>query len=387
MNGSLTASGMTIRPAALDTTFGDGSARISFDGGRIRLEELRFSSGRGRVRASGDLSLDSGKPSDLNFQVNARNLALQREEFFQVVISQANATVRSTAEGITTSGEVQLGRSELTRNLEPQSFSRAARQLSQPPGEGTAVSAVALNVRVRGGDQLWINNNVARLRLGADLEIGGTVGAPSVRGRVRSEEGYVVFLDRRFDVTSASVTFNNNVDAAVRLNAVSVVPVTGTPAESYSVFMAVTGSVASPVVRLSSNPSLNPSDIYSLLVLGRPGSELGGGAGGAVASRAGEIATERLSAIVSRNLTGFLGLQELSVQGNAFDVGDQWNPRVRATTRIFDWLTITYETDARSLEQNDVEVDVRLNRNLSLEGRVDDQGNTSVNLKVGITLP
>jgi hypothetical protein len=387
MNGSVVARGIVVRHSSLDTTFSDGRVRVTVDNNRVRVEEAWFAAGRGSVRASGEVTIAREGFGDMDFGLRAGNVVFARKNFFELGVESARARLERVQGRISLSGEAQLGRSELVQDFDPTALSMMSRQMSQNRDEGDPASDIAVNLRVRGGDRLWVNTNIARLRLGADLDVGGTVGQPLIRGRVRTEEGHVVFLDRRFEVSSGSLTFSDSTNAAVRLNARSDVTATGGSGESYAILLAVSGTVENPIVRLSSNPALSEGDIYSLLLLGTPGSGIAGGAGGAVANRAGELATERLSSYVSRNLNGVLGLEELSVQGNAFDVGRAWNPRVRATTRIFEWLRITYETDARSFEQDDVEVDVRLSRNLSLEGRMDEDGNTSMNLQLGVVLP
>ncbi len=116
-----------------------------------------------------------------------------------------------------------------------------------------------LNIRILGPESLWVDNNLAKLHLGADLTITGSVASPLWQGRVKINEGEIYYLSKElykpfivdyggmvFDKFSAG--FNPRIDMEAR----QVVDIYWEPnqksADTATVFLSIHG----PLKQISS---------------------------------------------------------------------------------------------------------------------------------------
>jgi autotransporter translocation and assembly factor TamB len=249
-----------------------------------------------------------------------------------------------------------------------------------------------LDIRVRETDQLWVDNNLARLRLHTDMRIIGSPVKPNFSGRVNVEEGYVLYLDRKFEIKTGNIMFldPNRLNPELELRAESsVTSYQATEASKYLITFSVTGTMEEPVINLTSQPPLDKPDIVSLLTVGATRSELlgkegNGQAGGAkdvLKSRAGSLASQQISGYLGRKAGDFLGLDQVTVEGNLFQPEGLSQARVLASKRISERVAVTYSTTVGHLNDQSFRLDYKLSKRFSLEGQTDQRGRSSANLK------
>jgi len=114
-----------------------------------------------------------------------------------------------------------------------------------------------------------VRNRIADLRAGGVLNVEGTTARPVIFGSVESRDGHIVFRDRDWSVTSATVRFADprRLDPTLDVSA-------GTRIGDYDVTMQVTGPVSNIAVRFSSTPRLSQNDLLSLVAFGVTGADL-----------------------------------------------------------------------------------------------------------------
>ena len=76
-----------------------------------------------------------------------------------------------------------------------------------------------------------------------------------------------------------------------------------------------------------------------------------------------------------------LGLEDISVEGNLFDIGESSGPQLIASEQISDRVGITYTTAVGHLNEQSVRLDYRLNKYFSVEGQTDQRGRSGLDLK------
>ena len=76
-----------------------------------------------------------------------------------------------------------------------------------------------------------------------------------------------------------------------------------------------------------------------------------------------------------------LGLEEISVEGNLFNIGKTTGPQLVATEQVTDRMGITYTTAVGHLNEQSIRLDYRLNKYFSLEGQTDQRGRSGLDLK------
>ncbi len=277
-------------------------------------------------------------------------------------------------------------------NLEPTAILPWTRQVEQtPPDFPEFIQQTRLSVRVRNADNIWVDNNLAHIKLHAEMEAIGSVERPNVSGQLSITDGYLLYLDRKFTVQTGVFYFNdpNKINPDLNLTATtSVTAYQALQATTYNITFGVQGTMEQPQVTLTSVPALERADIISLLTLGATRQQLAGGNGGSTGQilqeRAEVLASQQISGYVGQRVGNLLGLDQVSVQGNIFNRSDTTGPELIAAKQISDNLRVTYKTTVGHLNDQAVQVNYDIWRHFSLEGQTNRRGDASLNLKYGI---
>jgi autotransporter translocation and assembly factor TamB len=252
-----------------------------------------------------------------------------------------------------------------------------------------------IDVRIRESDRIWIDNNLARIRLRADVGVIGTPLRPNFTGLVRVEEGYLLYLDRRFKVNEGTVYFTepNRFNPDIKLDARTQITIyRRTSAEPYTIYIQAEGYLDQLRYGLFSEPALDRPDIVALLTLGATRSELTkssesngrSGLSQVLKDRAAMLTSQRLSGYVSRKAGAVFGFDEFTIQGNLFQFDDSWGPQLVASKRLSQRVDLTYSTTVGHLNDQSVRLGYRLTPRWSLMGETDRQGRSGLDLKYGI---
>lgn len=393
VNGSLAFSDVAFREPASNLPLRQGKASVRFVRDTVLLDSLSIMLNGGRIAANGQLRYGAGGIAGLEMTVRGSKLKFEKKRQYSLVIKQAALTCVKAENFYDVDGDFDFDESRITADFQAKSllpFMQNAERPSQSPPP--VFRQIRLNIRMHGGDKLWVDNNLARMRINSELELIGTAARPNVAGRFSVEEGYVLYLDRKFKINKGVMDFidpnriNPIVDFQAETSVKSYQSANKTP---YAITLAVTGPLDKVSVDLVSDPALDRSDIVTLLTVGATREQLTGRnteTGGLVM---GDILKERAEMLSSRQISGFfsrkvgnmLGLEEISVEGNLFNIGKTSGPQLVASEKISDRVDITYTTTVGHVNEQSVRLDYRLNRFFSLEGQTDQKGRAGLDLK------
>ncbi len=244
-------------------------ARGRFGGSTLTIDNFAATAGKdGRVTGRAQFSFSAARGLGMEIDAQAERAALIARDDIAATVT-GPLKIRSDGVAGQISGEVVLDRS--------------AYRL----GRAAAVAAVPqLNVREINGfiDQIapvrrtqpWTlaikaiaRNRVAVTGLGiesewrADLDIGGTVVAPTVRGRANLVRGGYEFAGRRFDLSRGSIIFRGESPPDPILDIIATGDTQGLTAQ-----IRVAGTALKPDIAFSSTPSLPQDELLSRLLFG-----------------------------------------------------------------------------------------------------------------------
>jgi translocation and assembly module TamB len=202
-------------------------------------------------------------------------------------------------------------------------------------------------------------------------------GAFTLAGRVRTVEGHLVVMNRRFDITRARVVFSSTEPPAnPRLD------VTAVHESPYArVTVTVGGTPEQPVTALRSEPAMSEAEIATLLATGRPELKRGGGGLGeasGAASALGAIASAGLKKGIAAKLpVDVLSFQagEEGFEGSTLEAGSYVTDRVYVGYS----RTFTEEDDPRK-NTNEVRVEYQLAPQWTLESAYGDKATGGLDL-------
>ena len=394
INGRVMVDSLGFSPPLIDERVADGSLAIRFDGSTVTLDTLAVRIGGGTIGATGSLEYRGGAIAALDISSAVRGVKLDRENVYSVSIDSADLRYRKENGGYLLSGDVALNESRLEYSVPPQFIISYIRKERGRPVEPPAIlRQTRMEIRLRGGDQLRVDNNLANVRFHPELEFVGTLAEPNVTGRLTIEEGYILYLDRRFDVTQGVVDFvsRESLQPIIEFHALANIAGSQTfGGDAYAVTFEITGPIDEAEIQLTSEPQLSQSDILSLLTFGATGEQLAGGGGGdatvrsILTDRISKLGSEQLATYVSRELGDLLGIDKVSIQGDLFAFGNSWGPQLVASEQINERLEVTYTTNVGQLNQQGIRLDYKLSKFFSVEGHTNQTGKSGIDFKYSL---
>jgi autotransporter translocation and assembly factor TamB len=393
LDGRLEIRDLLVQPVFLNIPLDRGVIKLRFDKNRVMVDSLFVQMDAGFLFASGVLSHERGEFSDVNLQATMSNLRIDRPKELIALIESARFDYRRQNNYYLLDGDMTLGECRMLVNFRPQSILSFVRAVEKPSKElSPLLQQTRLDVRVRESEKIWIDNNLARLRLHTELGIIGSPVQPNVTGRVSVEEGYILYLDRKFNVKNGVVDFvdPDRLNPIIDFSAEATVKTyRATEMTPYTVTIAIAGPLDEVVVELKSEPPLDRSNILSLLTLGVTRDELVGkdteGKEGSLSSalleRAQSFSSQKISGYTAGKLGDLLGLDQMSVEGNLFRFDKSWGPQLLASKRISRRMTMAYITTVGHFNERSIRLDYELSRHFSLEGETDQRGRSGMNLK------
>lgn len=243
-------------PYAVD----DFISSMSYADSALTITSFSGKLGGGAITGSGRVGLADGSIASMDLRLEGRDMVLSP---FERMRAQADASLRiiKGPRRFVTEGEILFERLTFRREI------YEAFEFSSPGGaapEGPSFfDGMTLNVRLRGDDNVTIENSLGRFNARFDLTVTGILDEPVLLGDLDIISGDFYFQDRSFRVIHGRLSFTD--------------PVTTEPyldfrGEAYVKDFRVTLSMSGPASRLrpefTSSPPLPPEEILSLLALG-----------------------------------------------------------------------------------------------------------------------
>lgn len=393
VDGRLEARELTVQPSWLNAPFDRGVVKLDFNKNKLKIDSLFIRLGGGTIFVSGDLTHDKGELAHVDVQVNVTDVNINRPKELILSVKSAQLSYKDQNNYFLLDGDIILGESRMLVNFRPQSVLPFAQAVERPKPElPSFLRQTRMNIRLRESENIWVDNNLARLRLHTELSTAGSPVQPNLTGRVTVEEGYVLYLDRKFKIKQGVVDFidPDRLNPIIDLKAeTSVKTYRATEATPYLVMLSISGALDEVVVELTSDPPEDKSNILSLLTIGATREELTGkdaegrdaSVSGVLVERAQSLSSQKISGYASRKVGTFLGLEQLTIEGNLFRFDQSWGPQLLASKKISPRMELTYITTVGHSNENSFRLDYRLSKHFSLEGETDQQGRTGMNLK------
>ena len=367
-----------------------GAVFVAFDGNRALLDSLVVHLNEGMLVISGDLEYGGGEIGSLDLSAVGRNLAFNSPGKFNLRVDSVKATCRKEDFFYNLEGEVVLGDSRIVYNLKPQDFVAMLKKTDRSTGvQVPFLEKIQLNILVRGNKPFWVDNNLARFSADQQIKLIGTVAHPKIDGWVTLNEGYVLFLDRKFKVLRGIVHYTDTAKMDPHIDFTAETTIRSFQAlapTQYRITLAVNGRLTETGLTMSSEPLLDQADIMSLLIMGVTREQL---AGTTDEMSVNDIFRERLKAFTNQRINSYVagrvgnlfGLDSISIEGNLFNFGNSWGPELLASEKLSDRMEITYTANVGQMNEQSVRLDYRLTNKFSLQGQTDQRGRTGFDVK------
>jgi autotransporter translocation and assembly factor TamB len=394
VTGYIRIDGFSLFSSELSAIIESGLLDVKFDKTRIDIDSLSVDINGGSMALRGFLVQDAGTLTDINLNLKASDISYEKADIFKGELQFADLKYYRKEDQYFLDGDISFGESRLVAKFPLKSILPWARSVETVEYEfPDIVARTRLNVRFRENDDLWIDNNLANIRMKAELGIIGTPVRPNLSGPISIEEGYLIYLDRRFKVETGNLYFGDPLKFNPEITLLAKTQVTEyqrTVADKYAIYIKVEGNLEEPRPDIYSEPPLDKSDIVALLTLGTTRSRLAGdkedqgGIRNVLVERASRLTSDRVSGYISDKVGSMFGFDEFTVEGNLFQFDSSWGPRLVASRRISRRVELTYSTTVGHLNDQGVRLGYQLTPRISIQGETNQAGRSGIDLRYGL---
>lgn len=361
-NGSFGLKEYSYRISAL-------SGYLYMDNDRIVLQKLSGRLGGGDIDISGILYLKKFSLKRFYVEAGLRNITVSPSNEFSINFG-GNLLYKGTPDSQVVSGDLQINRARYKERVEWKSWLFRTKVAAKYKSEISGIEKAGLNIRITGKDNIFIDNNVARASVSADMVLRGFVYRPLLFGRIETTDGTVYFRNNEFRILHASVGFfdPNRINPVIEISS-------ETSVKGYRIKMSLDGQIDHFNMSLSSDPVLKEMDILSLLTVGQTGGELKGLEGGIGAGEATSFVTGKLQDVVEERLRTITGLDRMQIDPHLSKKTGTVEPGVTFSKRLLgDKVFVTYTTAVRSSEEQIIKLEYFITKKISLVGLRDERG-------------
>jgi translocation and assembly module TamB len=351
------------------------NGKVMFIGREFRVEELRAASGGGVVTLSGGGRI---VPDDYEFRLDGRAQNV-RVRYPPGITSVVDGDFVFSGGGVhrLLSGEVVIQRLTTARTTTLGTLLSALRTGSPTTAQSAPSDTVQLNVHVASAPGVEINTTLIRnVAAGIDLRLVGTLGNPSLLGRIDVSQGQMTFHGSRYQINRGEIEFRNPIrieplldfELETRMRGVDIALILAGPARRLN-------------VSYRSDPPLSFSDLVNLVAVGRdPTTDPLSVSRQRIEQQslfqtgANNVLAEAVQSPVSPGLQRFFGVSRLKVDPAVG--GAEANPAARISTeqQLTDDITLIYTYDLSSSQQQTARLEWTPNRRWTLVVTRDESG-------------
>ncbi|HVM92908.1 MAG TPA: translocation/assembly module TamB domain-containing protein [Terriglobales bacterium] len=361
---------------------------LAFDRNRVQIQNLSGTTGGGTIALTGSATYERGV-AQLDVGATAQGVRLR---YPPGVSSTANANLRltGTSNAAVLSGDVVVTKLAITPGFDFGAYFANSRQTITFTQADSLTARLRLDVHVTTTPELQMQTAIARLSGNADLRLRGTADRPVVVGRAEVLEGEISFNGNKYQLERGDVTFANpaKTQPVIDLQA-------STRVRDYDITVRFRGDASSPSglkITWQSEPQLPEADVIALLALGRTQEEAAyaqqtGGSLGFGGDATNLLLNEALNTSVSSRIQKLFGVSRIKIDPQGLNSetsvyrGVQ-GPQLTVEQQVVSNLTVTYSTNVSVSNQQIIQGEYNITRNISIIALRDQNGVVSFDLKI-----
>ncbi len=359
----------------------DVNGTLLFNRDRLVVQSLTGRTGGGTLNVGGFVTY--GRAHAFDLKVSGRDIRLR---YPAGISSMANVDLALTGslQNAALTGDIKITKFAVTPQFDLATYVARAKQPLEPPRPNSALNNLHLDVHISSTPELQVQTSLAKVSGDMDLRLRGVGSRPVLLGRVNIIEGDLTLGGTKYRLERGDVTFSN----PVRIEPVLDIEATAHVKE-YDVTLGFHGPMDRLATSYHSDPPLPTADIIALLALGHTREETGpqqqqNTTFSEAASYA--ILGQALNAAVSSRVQRIFGVNRIKIdpQAAATETGTtQSGPQLSIEQQVNNNITLTYITNLSQGNQQTVQLQYDINRNVSIIAIRDDlTGVVSFDVKI-----
>ena len=350
----------------------NGSFTVS--GNRMDIGRFTGNAGGGNVSATGFLIY--GGKTDFSFNVEANNVRVRYPDGVRSIVG-GSLQLSGSPTNSRLGGNVLIDRLSFTPDFDMANF------IGQFSGETPPVapSVFQQNMKLKVAIQTASNLNAVSSKLSvagtANLTVGGTAANPVILGRTTLTGGEVFFLGKRYEVQNGTIEFANPVRTEPILNLY-----VATTVQQYNITLNFVGPIDRLRTNYTSDPSLAPADIINLIAFGKTAAQSASVASTPTSVGAESVLAQGVSGQVSGRIEKLAGISQLSIDPLAGTNPNDPGSQISVQQRVSGNLLLTFSTDVTSTQNQAVQLQYEVKRDVSLSVLRDQNGGYAIDVRV-----
>jgi translocation and assembly module TamB len=277
------------------------------------------------------------------------------------------------------SGTIMLTRFSLNPNFDFSIYLASTRPSIAIGEQNSPFNDLHLDVRVLSTPELQVQTSLARVSGDVDLRMRGTPLRPVLQGRVNIVQGDVFFNGTRYHMERGDVTFNNptRIDPILNMDLTAHI-------RDYDVTLGLHGPMDHMSTNYRSEPPLPTSDILALLAFGRTREDLSSPQPNSnyTETASSAILGQAISSVVSNRVQKLFGVSRIKIDPQVGTATSNPTARVTIEQQVSNNITLTYITDVTQAQQQVIQMEVNVNRNVSVVAVRDQYGVVAVDVRI-----
>jgi translocation and assembly module TamB len=376
---------LTDFPTGLSGIKGD----FIFDDTRLFFNELTAEAGGGTLHLSGSVNYTE-RP--LRYDITARSDSTRiRYPEGMSWLTAGSLRLTGTSDAGVLSGRVTIQRVVLSQGLEVAGMLVSAKEgITGPSTSSPFLRNLQFDIEAVSAPDARMQWPGAELDAEANIRVRGTWEHPILLGHIHVLSGELQFHGNRYRVARGDMNFANpfRLDPVINVEA-------STTIQQYEITLNFTGPASKLTLAYRSDPPLPSNDIITLLALGQTSSEATVRTAGSTQSSttgASALLSEAISSQVGGRLEKLFGITNFRVDPGLTGVGataSSQNAAARVTVqqRVTRNLTVTYVSNVGTTQQQVIQVEYNVDRNVSIVGLRDYNGTFGIDVKIKKRFP
>jgi hypothetical protein len=255
-----------VRHKESDLTFSNIMGDLRLNGDRVEVVSMAADFAEGVIDLEGFVEIDwtALKPAYFQFDIGGSALQISMPDELEATYD-GTVIFRGTETSSLLTGDIKVRNALYTKRIDPETELLRLQQQRQPLQlEAQELAQVSLDLGISGEENIYIDNNLARMEVVLDLRLMGTVSKPVLTGRVEVAEGEVFYRDRKYSITSGVIDFVNpyRLEPSFDFRAETLI-------KEYRISLELHGTLEHLYPELSSDPPQSNIDILHLLAVGK----------------------------------------------------------------------------------------------------------------------
>jgi translocation and assembly module TamB len=364
-------------PAGLSHVTGE----LVFDSNRLLFDGVTAEAGGGALRLSGSLNYGDG-PARYEISASAKRVRIRYPEGMSWLVG-GTLRLSGTPQAGVLSGHILVDRLLLGEGVDLASLIVVSREPVHGPSTTSAfLRDLQFDITVDSSPDARLEWTGANVQTEGNLRVRVTWEHPILLGHIHLLSGEMDFRGNRFTLSRGDINFANpfRLDPALNVEATTTI-------RQYEITLDFTGPASHLSLAYRSDPPLPSGDIIALLALGTTSQESALRSSGTTAGGQNYGATTLLSEAVSSQLGGriehIFGISRFRVDPFLAGTTTEQNAAARVTIekQVTHDLTVTYSSNTTSDQEQVIQVEYSLRRDVSIIALRDNNGTFGLDVK------